>query len=452
MNTRTRVALFAANVLLLALGTQYAVLTLLAFFIDVISILRGDKRDIFSLLFFIMPFAVIFKIVPGMPSLFQALILAAVAVLFLRKKHLPISFVILLGLFVIYNLPDAVRGINTLYKLAVGFVLLYFFIEENGEEDTPCYIYSFSAGMLASSVLGKLTALFPGILTFVSPDFFYQLNGVRSDRYTGLYGDPNYYTVGIILSMALLLLLYARGRLGNIFFPLFVLLSYFGMGTGSKSFLLLYVLVCGILFFVACTQRKYWLIALCGVAAVGVVALTLLGRFSALTTIINRILSNEIGDFTTGRITIWIGYLNRLLQDPLRLIFGYGLNEPLSETVTHVAHSTYIDALYYLGLLGTLLLGLLIFFVLRRGVRRGKVAWYNLIAPALLVALYAFLSELYYGELPFHIMLAYVGFIYDRRPQEERAALSPPAFLPISALPAPQKRGFSPISPRPHEE
>ena len=80
MRMRTRLAVYAANVILITLGSAMPVLSLLAFVLDAVCLLRFSKADSFALLFFVMPFATIFKVMVGTPSLFQFLVLLAAGI------------------------------------------------------------------------------------------------------------------------------------------------------------------------------------------------------------------------------------------------------------------------------------------------------------------------------------------------------------------------------------
>ena len=89
-------------------------------------------------------------------------------------------------------------------------------------------------------------------------------------RRSGWYGDPNYYTVGVILSISLLLLLYTRNKLKTVpFLVLIAPLIFFGFKTGSKSFLLLLAILCLAFFYILIKRGNYWVVWLAGVLFVG---------------------------------------------------------------------------------------------------------------------------------------------------------------------------------------
>lgn len=445
MRMRTRLAVYAANVILITLGSAMPVLSLLAFVLDAVCLLRFSKADSFALLFFVMPFATIFKVMVGTPSLFQFLVLLAAGIFAFRRRNFSAVRLTVLLLFVGYIAMGAIDGVAILIKFVGGFTLLYFFTEDNESENTPLYAYSLTFGFLVSSFVAWFLANFSGIVTYVEVFMPYRINGVDAPRFTALYGDPNYYTVGIILSVSLLLLLYARNRLKMLpFLVLIAPLVFFGFKTGSKSFLLLLALLCLAFFYILVRRGNYWVVWLAGVLFVAGVVLLLSRENNPLQIILDRLLQQEEGDITTGRVGIWKTYFGYIFSDVRILLFGAGLGSSLPTDSTHIPHSTYIDCLYYLGICGTVLLFVLAATFLFRRRQKERPDFANCIAPVMLLLLYAFLSELYYGEIPFHLMLVWVGFLYARPKRAEKAdVLPPPALVGMKGkgdAPSPQFR------------
>lgn len=449
MRLRTRFAVYAANVILITLGTAMPVLSLVAFLLDAVCLFRFSKADAFALLFFIMPFATVFKATVGTPSLFQFLVLFAAGIFAFRRRSFYALRMTVLLLFIGYIAIGAIDGVAILIKFVGGFTLLYFFTEENESESTPLYTYSLTFGFLVSSFVAWFGANFSGIAKYVEVFMPYRINGVDAPRFTALYGDPNYYTVGVILSVSLLLLLYARNRLKMLPFLAFIApLIFFGFKTGSKSFLLLLALLCLAFFFILVRRGNYWVVWLAGILLVAGIVFLLSKENNPLQIIINRLFEQEEGDITTGRVGIWKSYLGYIFGDARILLFGAGLGASLPADSTHIPHSTYIDCLYYLGVIGTVLLLVLVGVFLFRHRQKERPDFANWIAPVMLLLLYAFLSELYYGEIPFHLMLVWVAFLYARPQTKEKGenSLPPPAFVPAErkegALPTPR---FTPI-------
>ena len=431
MSRRIQMAVMGGNCVLLIAGTAYPILTAMALVMDLVCLLLYEKRDIYALLFFLMPFAVVFKLAPDQFSLFQIYVLAAVLVLALRRQQYAVRMILLICLFVIYNIPDAmVGGYHTLLKMAASLLLLYFFTEDDEGEQLPYYAYAFSGSLLLCSLISKFRFLVPSIDAYAKEETWRQ-DGIDSIRFAGLYEDPNYYTVGLILSLSLLLLLYARGRIGYGFYVFFIAFSYFGFETGSKSFLFLYALLCICLLVIWYEQKRYRMIGAAFAAFFGVALFTFSGFLYSIERVLGRLF---IGDITTGRTEIWGGYLQEFLSDPLGLLFGHGMSAPPLNG-GQVPHSTYLDCLYYLGIVGSILLLAAVVPLLIRHLPRGHMNWHNLIPVLLLCALYMFLSELTYGELPFHLMLAWLGMVYGgaeaRVFQMEKNTLPAPAFLPV---------------------
>ena len=114
MRLRTRIAVFAANVLLIILGTAFPALSLVAFLLDAVCLFRFSKEDSFSLLLFLMPFAVVFKIAVGLPSLFQFLVLVASGIFAIRRGSFSAAHLTVLLIFIGYIAIGADNNVGML--------------------------------------------------------------------------------------------------------------------------------------------------------------------------------------------------------------------------------------------------------------------------------------------------------------------------------------------------
>ena len=100
-------------------------------------------------------------------------------------------------------------------------------------------------------------------------------------------------------------------------------------------------------------QKKNYFLFVC-VAIIGSVLVfqALSGKIEIFSSVLSRF--DEAADaesLTTGRSYIWSNYMSYLEKNPLVLWFGRGLGAEILNT--HAAHNTYIDMLYYLGIVGT---------------------------------------------------------------------------------------------------
>ena len=114
--------------------------------------------------------------------------------------------------------------------------------------------------------------------------------------------------------------------------------------------------------------------------------------------------ASDVNSLTTGRSNIWLSYCEFFLDNPFSTLFGGGFGAPLWQS--HGAHNTYIDLIYYLGIIGTVLLALMFNALIK--IRKGP-SKFNLLNYSVWISvatMYFFLSELFYFDWAFHILIA----------------------------------------------
>lgn len=108
---------------------------------------------LFSLLLYLLPYAVLFKASPGSTSFFTLLELWALAILSLRVRSIDRRVLAALCVLLMVLAPVSCRSAS-LWKILVNLLLLYAFVREYRAADAVWYGGSFAAGLLVSSVLG----------------------------------------------------------------------------------------------------------------------------------------------------------------------------------------------------------------------------------------------------------------------------------------------------------
>ena len=217
-----------------------------------------------------------------------------------------------------------------------------------------------------------------------------------------MQGNPNYYTIDIILALAAIVVMMYNGKQRPIFLVFFVLLPIFGLLSLSKSFLitLLLLIVC---WFILSIKRgiggmaRFVFIAIVGLAIAYYVA------YDAINASLLRFMgdsSSSLEQVTTGRSAIWVHYVDALLEDFKILFFGNGLNTIL-ESAGKGAHNTYLESLFSLGITGTVILLSAI------GLAIGKISLKNAVwVPFLLLLVRMFaIGILTYDNLWFYLLI-----------------------------------------------
>lgn len=397
--TRLRcAAAVAAGMTLLLIGSLFsppAVYVCLA--VGVCALPFLGHTALFSLLLYLMPYAVLFKASPGSTSFFTLLELWALALLALRVRSIDRRVLAALCVLLMALAPVSCRSAS-LWKILVNLLLLYAFVRGYRAQDAVWYGGSFAAGLLASSVLGLWKEKIPRFLAMYSDLNYEVIGGVRTLRFSGTFNDPNYFSVMLILGILLCIRgLQAPGR-GQRTLCAFALLALAGLGmaTYSKSFALM--LPVALLTLLTLRARRKWALAalLAAVCALvwaldpGGVIGRLLARFSQQS-------------LSTGRAAIWRSYWQGATDALLPFLFGHGLDAQLARP----AHSLLLEALYAVGLVGTVCWLSAIAVILHTGAPCARGRWWGMGYAAVFV-MYGFLTGLTDYALPFALMMAYM--------------------------------------------
>lgn len=401
--------------LLILLGTRSLIFTLLAFALGAVGILAFDTGRVICVMFFVLPFSTIFKIGGG-TSLFTYWELLFAVMHFVKKgfkSTRPELGMILFTLFLVIN--QCLHGkldMTVTMKFFAYFTLLTSAANHQFEDGNKTLFLCYITGYIASSFV----MLLDGTLFHVAPYInvkIERVNGEYITRFAGLYGDPNYYVVNIIISMVLVIILFGKRRI-NIFHAaaLAVPLIVFTAMTGSKSGFLMLAPVAAFFVYQCFADRHFFTGVLSILLLVSAGVMILAGEVDLFSKVLSR-LASETAGLTSGRADhTWNKYLVYFDENPLRLILGRSIAFYDLDGV--VAHSTYIDLLYELGIVGTVWLLALIGRACGHTPARGR----NLLNYSVLLvilAMYFFLSELQYFDTPFHIALALLVLHMDLR-------------------------------------
>lgn len=177
-------------------------------------------------------------------------------------------------------------------------------------------------------------------------------------RFRGLFRDPNYYMMMLVIGIALLLKLRDCGRIRLWpFLAMCAAMGALGILTYSKTFFLVLLMLVGIYILWQIRNGKVFrgvvLIALVAAAAVVI----LVWEDSPFQVVITRLVSaDNVDELTTGRTTVYADYLEEILSGPDTFLLGLGM---AAEGLIKDPHNFYIEAAYYTGVIG---LGLLVGF------------------------------------------------------------------------------------------
>ncbi len=415
---RYRIPICALLIVLIIMGVAISnIFSIAAFILFAAVILFADEKLLACLLLFMVTQASLFKLSPNSISLFTIGEIIIVIRIFLTRKFsvnvavgaLLYFGYILLGTY-IRGQADYMQHIKQLENILILYTLVVISKDVPFERLATYYIM----GMLVSSTIGLCVQ---GNATFFAYSKFKESDGYL--RFCGLFGDPNYYSVNLMIAFTMLLVMRARNKVSvDMFWLLYGIMSVFGFMTYSKSFMLMYV----IMFIVTAVivLKKSNPIENCLLALVLVSVLIVgLAEDGFIRFALERITTaSNMHELTTGRSTIWEYYLELIFSDAGIIMFGTGLtNTPLNG---HVPHNIYIECVFYLGIAGVLVLLVAIWFCLSKRRPWIKRSGLNYFGWIILAMMYFFLQSLFYYVFMYNIFLCYLIYTTDLKKQIDK--------------------------------
>ena len=314
---------------------------------------------VFPVLLYFLPWATLLKASYSGISVYTiALIAVCVLTLFKRKFRFDTKSLILALLIFVFSL--AVKLINgkspTLDYIKFIFMLaLFHLVSQDGmdKSDFRMSTLFFTVGIVIAALTAQHFAKYPNISRFID---VYSWSAVT--RYSGYYGDANFYSAQVSAALGgwlFMVLTEKKPLYAGLYFIPIVVLAYCGAIAASKTFLIVF----GLMLFV-------WLVPLyfsrrrrpiVKIAVTVFIALSLLLVFctdifsDSLAVMKFRLQqSTNLSSFSTHRNELWLNYYNAFADDVRLLFFGQGITK--SSIGSRASHSTLIQIIYQLGLIG----------------------------------------------------------------------------------------------------
>lgn len=335
----------------LYLGVSYHLVAILVFALNIMGMLFFNTQEIISLMFFLMPFTMIYKINPASTSLFTYLSLCVVLILFYKKRfrlHGTKKYIFILS-FLTYAFIGVGSNYTIYIKMITSFLLAIMFTDLIDRTSFPKICILLSLGTVVSGIIGLQKNEWPALKTFFSDLNYETINGVRISRFSALYLDPNYYSI-LVIACLLSLLIFILLKEINLYIGVSVIapLLIFGCLTYSKLFYisLTIIVLAFLLILMKNSRHPVW----------GIVGMTIICIFAIKIAIGKGIVDNILArfdkeDISNNRFYIWSRYLEYILSSARVLLFGEGIGAPYYQMVG--PHNTYIEMLYFLGALGS---------------------------------------------------------------------------------------------------
>lgn len=386
---------------------KYFMVLIAAF--TVATALLGKMEYSFYQLFFTLPFSMIYKLSPASTSLFTYAMLAVGAIFIFREWKFKKDFIVLLAIMAIYLIIGMGDNYTTVVKMILGLYLFYIFVERILPADFKNHIMAFALGMLGSSCIGLLKGSWSRIDAYYSDMNSIYIGSVKSFRFSGLYLDPNYYSVSAIFAILLCIMLFISKRGDRILLGAVIgALTVFGFISYSKMFLIAISVLALILIISGLRSLKKMLIVIFTVPVIGTVAYRWMLNNNYISVMTDRLSGRDI---STGRFEIWRVYTGHINDSLTTFFFGDGLGA--GYLPVGGPHNTYIEAIYYIGLFGTALFLITAFNVFKcrkLDIKRGIL---NYTLPLLFLFMIATLGCFTINDLMFYFVFIWVGLNYD---------------------------------------
>ncbi len=397
---------------LILFGTHNGLFSVFALFVSFLYILfvGGSKELVF--LTFLFPYASIFKYVAGSGSFYTYLILICVVKFLLQGLKISKGMYFFISLVVIEQLVFFDVNVPRTIKLCGGLIfVLYGLNKLNEKQSEDCFI-AFVVSFFLSSFYPLLDSDFFHIKEYVQMTALEGTFGINQIfRFSGLWQDPNYYSVNLMVALTLIVVLFYKERVN--FFTLiavFALSGYFTVLTYSKSSFLMFAYPIILLIGTCITKKKMGALFIVSVLVFASIIYICLGKADFLDIVFNRLSnSSESGDLTTGRWDIWLNYFRFFDENIILFFIGSGISANYVNNAA--AHNTYIEFVYSCGLLGLLLF----LFAIKEMFQKNCLLkfprnYMNLSVVICLVIMYFFLSELFAYDFTWHLLLSGLVF------------------------------------------
>ena len=371
----------------------------------VITALFGKMEYSFYQLFFTLPFSTIYKLSPASTSLFTYAMIAVGSIFIFRKRSFEKNFIVLSAIMAIYLIIGMGDNYTTVVKMILGLYLLYIFVERILPTDFKNHIMAFALGMLGSSCIGLFKGSWSRIDAYYSDMNSIYIGSVKSLRFSGLYLDPNYYSVSAVFAITLCIMLFISKRGNRIMLGAVIgALTVFGFISYSKMFLITISVVALILVIGGLKSLKKTLIVIFSVSVISTVVYKWMLHNNYITIMTDRFSG---GDISTGRFGIWKVYTEYINNSITTFFFGDGLGAGYLSIGG--PHNTYIEAVYYIGLFGIALFLTTILNVFKCRKLDIKRDILNYTLPLVFLFMIATLGCLTINELMFYCMLLWIS-------------------------------------------
>lgn len=329
-----------------------SLLSYVAFVICAYRVLRYDARVFATDFAILMPLTTLFQS-PGGISLLAYLSLFA-AVRYVLGYGLKLNRATVLLLILANYLLLRMQMEISLFALYFGQLFLFcVIIPWQDSQSAERTAKQFCSSLLLSSVYAlafRNTSQIAAIRGKEVPAYW----GSSLMRFQGVFEDPNYYMLLLVLGLALLIKLKDSGKITRgYFFSMGLAMFALGVLTYSKTFALAFVLLGCVYVFWQFRNRKYAFGSFLIAALAIVICVMMLLDISPFEVLLARFTNaSNLSDLTTGRTRIYQRYWAEISEKISGVFFGLGMS---AKGLDRDPHNLFLEVIYYTGVVGLVL-------------------------------------------------------------------------------------------------
>lgn len=317
----------------------------------------------------LIPVSSLFCLPSGM-SLLIWLCLVAMVWYFLRGQISGSVTLVLLVLLMNYLIFRMQMNINDFVLCFGHMAMVYVIMNELDGNTARIALRGFLGALLISSVYALLLRNNYRLNALVGAEGE-AIIGTQIYRFKGLYNDPNFYMTLLVLGLAILLKLKNCDMIRlPLFLLYFVSFTAFGALTYSKTFFLMFILLCGITVLWQFWDRKVFKGIFFTLFAVGAALFLIYSPDSPFAVVMERLTTaKDLDAVTTGRTDVFAMYWRAISENWGTFLFGHGLG---AEGLRKDPHNLYLEIMYYIGFVGVVLYLTLCVAIIARTARQVK--------------------------------------------------------------------------------
>lgn len=407
--------------------TKYLMI-LAAVILSIYILIEKEYTRIICVFFFMLPFSNIFNL--GSTSLYLMLKIAIIFKWFIENRTIERKSFLAIMIYVFYiTIISTIFGtifgaVIRILNFALWFLTIYIFGTKIKADTFYKVSIHYIGALLTSCVVALFADSIPGLKEQITDATILG----SADRFSGLWNDPNTFSVFMGVGIVLTFLLYMkRYVMFKTVVALALALTVFSLYSYSKMCLLIVTAIwIGIIMFGKTLSITKRIGIILGLAVTCAVIYFIFPQI--IEVYLMRLINDSANNFsfdslTTKRSSIWQMYISSMSENPIEWILGNGINCTLPNN--RAAHQTVLQVIYQIGIIGMIIyiytLGCILSVIKRQthNERRKKIQDIIPIVPIFIIIFGAMFLDYFFLENFYFLLFLGVIAYYGSRGNEQ---------------------------------